>query len=196
MGMQSSKRNSYNETEETVTSSIRFRQYGRKDKDMKGDNSTINSEVIWKIKLLKTVIIRIFTLPEHNGPSESIGCKTEMMQYNDDNEQNSNPRYKLVESQIQGEHSSTININTTTNDNDNGCSSEWMRFNTRERTGNDCNGSWNLEQKINEIVFRKFMSTTKGYGEVAIDASNQARKKEFQWIYPSILRLQAVLKNV
>ncbi|KAA6391457.1 MAG: hypothetical protein EZS28_013019 [Streblomastix strix] len=91
------------------------------------------------------------TLPEHNGPSERINCKTERMKYNEDNEQNGNPRYKLVDSEAQSEHSSTININTITNYNDNGCSTKWMGFDTRQRTGNDSNSSWNLEQKISEV---------------------------------------------
>ncbi|KAA6367346.1 MAG: putative Transposon Ty3-G Gag-Pol polyprotein [Streblomastix strix] len=62
------------------------------------------------------------------------------------------PDINLIDSETQGEHSSTINIDTTTNDNVNRCSSKWMGFNTGERTGNDSNGSWNLEQKISEVI--------------------------------------------
>ncbi|KAA6371037.1 MAG: hypothetical protein EZS28_033437 [Streblomastix strix] len=144
--MESSKCNSENETEEAFTSPSRFIQYEEMDKDRNRNYSKINSEANRKIELSKTVILRNLTLPEHNGPSESISCETERMEYNDDNEQNGNPRYKLVDSETQGEHSSTINIDTTTNDNDNRCSTKWMGLNIGEKTGNDSNGSWNLGQ--------------------------------------------------
>ncbi|KAA6388314.1 MAG: hypothetical protein EZS28_016161 [Streblomastix strix] len=121
------------------------------DKDGNRNNSEINSEVNKKNELPKTVTLRTLTLPEHNGPSESISSKTERMEYNDDNEQNGNLRYKLVDSETQGEHSSTINTNITTNGNDNRCITKWMGFNIGERTGNDSNGSQNLEQKISEV---------------------------------------------
>ncbi|KAA6368459.1 MAG: hypothetical protein EZS28_036015 [Streblomastix strix] len=152
MGMESSKRNSQNKIEEAFSSPTRFIQYEKMNKDGNRNNSKINSEANRKTKLSKTVILRSHALPEHNGSSESISCKTERMEYNDDNEQNGNPRYKLVDSETQGEHSSKININTTTNDNDNRCSTKWMGFNIGEKTGNDSNGSWNLEQKISEVI--------------------------------------------
>ncbi|KAA6389016.1 MAG: hypothetical protein EZS28_015454, partial [Streblomastix strix] len=95
MGMKSSKCNSENETEEVFTSPTRLIQYEKMDKDRNKNNSKINSEVNRKAKLSKTVILRSLTLPEHNGPSESISCKIERMEYNDDNEQNVNPRYKM-----------------------------------------------------------------------------------------------------
>ncbi|KAA6374798.1 MAG: hypothetical protein EZS28_029674, partial [Streblomastix strix] len=41
------------------------------DKDRNRDSSKINSEANMKTKLPKTVILRSFTLREHNGPSES-----------------------------------------------------------------------------------------------------------------------------
>ncbi|KAA6384841.1 MAG: hypothetical protein EZS28_019630 [Streblomastix strix] len=101
MGMESSKRNSENETEEAFTSPTRFIQYQKMDKDENRDNSKTNSEVNRKTKLSKSVTLRSITLPEHNGPSESISCKTERMEYNYDNEQNGNLRYKLMESETQ-----------------------------------------------------------------------------------------------
>ncbi|KAA6394325.1 MAG: hypothetical protein EZS28_010151 [Streblomastix strix] len=73
------------------------------------------------------------------------------MEYNDDNEQDCNSRDKLVDSETHGEHSSTININTITNDNDNRCSTKQMGFYISERIRNDSDGSWNLEQKISEV---------------------------------------------
>ncbi|KAA6395543.1 MAG: hypothetical protein EZS28_008931 [Streblomastix strix] len=76
----------------------------------------------------------------------------ERLERNNSSGQDSNSRYKLVDSETQGEHSNTININTTTSDNDNRCSTKWMRFNTRERTGNDSYGSWNLIQNISEVI--------------------------------------------
>ncbi|KAA6367799.1 MAG: hypothetical protein EZS28_036675, partial [Streblomastix strix] len=152
MGMESSKRNSQNETEEAFTSPTRFIQHEKMDKDKNRNNSKINSETNRKTELSKTIILRSFTLPEHNGSSESISCKTERMEYNDDNEQNSNFRYKLVDSETQSEHSSTINIDITANDNDNRRSTQWMWFNIGKGTGNDSGGSWNLEQKISEVI--------------------------------------------
>ncbi|KAA6365577.1 MAG: hypothetical protein EZS28_038897 [Streblomastix strix] len=319
MGMKSSECNSQNETEDAFTPSTLSIQYEKMDKDRNRDNCKINSEINRKTKLSKTVILRSFTLPKHNGSSESISCKTERMEYNDHNEQNGNTRYKLLDSETQGEHSSTININTTTSDNDNGCSTKWMAFNTRERTGNDSNGSWNLEQQISQVneqqqgnqgynlrltkfhqtqknlriqslairsdnstavfdirkwrastslikeikqvhqtieklgiqiqithlpgvkneitdalsrlqragdyklkekilkhaclqmnlnptidlfsqnfnnLLPRFMSTTRGHGETAIDALNQTQKKELPWIHPPIPLLSAVLKKI
>ncbi|KAA6385266.1 MAG: hypothetical protein EZS28_019207 [Streblomastix strix] len=40
------------------------------------------------------------------------------------------------------------------------------------------------------------MSTIRIYGEIAIDALNQQRKKELRWIHPSIRLLQAALKKI
>ncbi|KAA6323934.1 MAG: hypothetical protein EZS28_054252, partial [Streblomastix strix] len=51
---------------------------------------------------------------------------------NGDIEANGNPRYKSVDSETQGEHSSAINTDTFQNDNDNGCSTHWLEFVTRE----------------------------------------------------------------
>ncbi|KAA6361762.1 MAG: hypothetical protein EZS28_042709, partial [Streblomastix strix] len=73
--MESSKCNSEYETEESLTSPTGFIQYEKMDKDRNRDNSKTNSEVNRKIKLFKTVILRNFTLPEHNGPPENISCK-------------------------------------------------------------------------------------------------------------------------
>ncbi|KAA6382348.1 MAG: hypothetical protein EZS28_022128, partial [Streblomastix strix] len=101
MGMESSKRNSQNETEEAFTSPTRFIQYEKMDKDRNRDNSKTNSKINKKAKLPKTIILRSFTLPEFNGPSENLSCKTERMEYNDDNEQDCNSRYKLVDSETQ-----------------------------------------------------------------------------------------------
>ncbi|KAA6396970.1 MAG: hypothetical protein EZS28_007504 [Streblomastix strix] len=58
-------------------------------------------------------------------------------------------------SKTQSEHYSIVNIDTTTNDNDNGCSTKQMRFTLRKRIGNDSNGSWDLEQKICEIIMQQ-----------------------------------------
>ncbi|KAA6392719.1 MAG: hypothetical protein EZS28_011753 [Streblomastix strix] len=150
--MESSQRNSQNETEEAITSSTRSIQYEKMDIDRNRDNSKTNSQINRKTKLFRTIILRSFTLPEHNGPPESISCKNERMEYNDDNEHDCNSRYKLVYSEIQSEYPSTINTDLIINDNYNRCSTQWMRFNTRERTGNDSNCSWNFEQKINHII--------------------------------------------
>ncbi|KAA6356958.1 MAG: hypothetical protein EZS28_047515, partial [Streblomastix strix] len=152
MRMESSQRNSQNETKEANTSSPRSIQYEKMDKDRNRDNSKTNSQVNWKIIPHKTIILRSFTLPKHNGPSESTICKTERMEYNEDNEQDGNSRYKLMDSETQGEHSSSVNTDTTINDNDNRCSTQWMVFNIREGIGNDSNCSWNLEQKISEVI--------------------------------------------
>ncbi|KAA6377355.1 MAG: hypothetical protein EZS28_027120 [Streblomastix strix] len=124
--MESYQCNGQNETEEAFTSPTRSIQYEKMDKDRNRNNSKINSKTKRKIELSKTAILRSLTLPEYNGSSESISCKTERMEYDDDNEQNGIPRYKLVDSEAQGEHSSTINIDTTTNGNDNRSSSGWM----------------------------------------------------------------------
>ncbi|KAA6393997.1 MAG: hypothetical protein EZS28_010476 [Streblomastix strix] len=62
--------------------------------------------------------------PEFNGPSESICGKTERMEYNDDNEQDRNSKHKLVDSEIQSDHSSIVNTDISTNDNDNRCSTQ------------------------------------------------------------------------
>ncbi|KAA6399693.1 MAG: hypothetical protein EZS28_004780 [Streblomastix strix] len=133
MGMESSQCNSKNETEEAFTPSTRSIQYEKIDKDRKRDNSQINSQVNRKTKLHKTIILRSFTLPEHIGPPESISCKTERMEYNNDNKHDCNSRYKLVDSETQSEHSSTINIDITTNGNDNRCGTLWMRFYMKKR---------------------------------------------------------------
>ncbi|KAA6380472.1 MAG: hypothetical protein EZS28_024000, partial [Streblomastix strix] len=97
MRMESSKCNRQNQTEEAFTSPIRSIQYEKIDKDRNRYNSKTNSQINKKAKLSKTVILRSLTLSEHNGPSESISSKTERMEYNDDNEQDCNSRYKLVD---------------------------------------------------------------------------------------------------
>ncbi|KAA6395507.1 MAG: hypothetical protein EZS28_008960, partial [Streblomastix strix] len=50
------------------------------------------------------------------------------------------------------QHSSVINLNTATNNNDNGCSTQQLWFKTGERTRNGHISSKNLEQKINEVI--------------------------------------------
>ncbi|KAA6374391.1 MAG: hypothetical protein EZS28_030080, partial [Streblomastix strix] len=150
IGMESNKCNNQNETKEAFTFPTRSIQYEKMDKDRNGDNSKINSQVNRKTKLSKTVILRSFTLPEYNGPSESISCQTDWNEYNDDHEQDCNIRYKLVDCETLSEHSSTINTDTSTNDNDSRCSTKRIGFITRERTENDNNDSWNLKQKIFE----------------------------------------------
>ncbi|KAA6376645.1 MAG: hypothetical protein EZS28_027829 [Streblomastix strix] len=151
MGMESSKCNSQNKTEEAITSHTRFIQHEKMDKDTNKHNSIKTSQINRKAKLHKNKILRSYILPKYNGPSEIISCKTERMEYNDDNEQNGNFRYKLVDRATQSEHSSIVHTDTTTNDYDYGCSIQQMGFNIRERTGNDSSGSWNLEQKISEV---------------------------------------------
>ncbi|KAA6359214.1 MAG: hypothetical protein EZS28_045260 [Streblomastix strix] len=111
------------------------------DKDRIRENSKTESQISKKAKLFKTTIQKKFTLPEHNEPTESISCMTERMEYIDDNEDDCNTRYKFVDCKIQSKHSSTINIDTTTNDNDNRCSTQWMWFNVREGSGKDSNSS-------------------------------------------------------
>ncbi|KAA6354671.1 MAG: hypothetical protein EZS28_049802 [Streblomastix strix] len=93
-------------------------------KNRNRDQSKTNSQIIMKTKQSKTIILRSFNLPEHDGSSESISCKTERMEYNDDNEQNGNRRYKLMDNETQGEHSSTINTDTASIDNVNRCSTK------------------------------------------------------------------------
>ncbi|KAA6385787.1 MAG: hypothetical protein EZS28_018689 [Streblomastix strix] len=57
-----------------------------------------------------------------------------------------------------------------------------------------------LQQSIPKIyfynLFPRFMSTTRGHGEIAIDTFNQTQKKEFLWIHPLILLLPEVLKKI
>ncbi|KAA6326734.1 MAG: hypothetical protein EZS28_053911, partial [Streblomastix strix] len=110
------------------------------------------AKLIGKLNYLRLQFQEASLFLNTNGSSESISCKTERMEYNGDNEQNGNPRYKQVDSETQSEHSSTINTDTTTNDNDNRCSTKWMGFNIGKRIGNDSDGSWNLEQKISEVI--------------------------------------------
>ncbi|KAA6399133.1 MAG: hypothetical protein EZS28_005346 [Streblomastix strix] len=52
-----------------------------------------------------------------------------------------------------------------------------------------------FSQHFNNLLPR-FMSTTRGHGETAIDAFNQTWKKELPWIHPSIPLLPAVLKKI
>ncbi|KAA6400189.1 MAG: hypothetical protein EZS28_004289 [Streblomastix strix] len=121
MGMEPNQRNSQNKTEDAITSPARFILYEKMNKDRNRDKSKTNSQINQKAKLLQTLILRSFTLPEYNRPLESIISKTQWMKYNDNIEQNSNSRHKLVDSETQSEYPSTTNIDTITNDNDNGC---------------------------------------------------------------------------
>ncbi|KAA6378678.1 MAG: hypothetical protein EZS28_025796 [Streblomastix strix] len=145
------QRNSQIETEEAITSATRSIQYQKMDKDRNRDNCKADCKIIRESKQFKTIILRSFKPFKHNGPSESISCKTERMKQNDDTEQDSNSRYKLVVFITQIEHSIVIDIDTTINDNDNGCSNNRMMFSASDGIGNDSNGSWNEEQKISEI---------------------------------------------
>ncbi|KAA6354532.1 MAG: hypothetical protein EZS28_049941, partial [Streblomastix strix] len=79
MGMETEQRNSQNETEEAFTSPTRSILFEKMGKDRNRDNSKKNCKIIKNDKLSNIVILRSLTLPEHNGPSESISSKTEKM---------------------------------------------------------------------------------------------------------------------
>ncbi|KAA6403508.1 MAG: hypothetical protein EZS28_000973 [Streblomastix strix] len=60
----------------------------------------------------------------------------------------------------------------------------------------------NLNQTINLFsqhfnnLLPRFMSTIRGYGEIAINAFNQTQEKELPWIHPAFPLLPAVLKKI
>ncbi|KAA6369252.1 MAG: hypothetical protein EZS28_035220 [Streblomastix strix] len=85
--MESNQCNIQNETEEAITSPTRHIQHEKMDKSRNRDYYEANSQVNRETKLPKSKILRSFTLAEYNGPSESISCKTERMEYKNDNEQ-------------------------------------------------------------------------------------------------------------
>ncbi|KAA6364372.1 MAG: hypothetical protein EZS28_040101 [Streblomastix strix] len=88
IGMESSKRNSQNETEESFTSPTRFIQYEKMDKDGNRDNSKINNKVNRKTELSNIPTLICITLPEHNRPLESISSSIERLEFNNDIGQN------------------------------------------------------------------------------------------------------------
>ncbi|KAA6380464.1 MAG: hypothetical protein EZS28_024007, partial [Streblomastix strix] len=151
MGMKSYQCNSQNKTEEAFTSPTRFVRHEKMDKDWNINNSDANSQSNCETKLSKTTILRCFTLPEHDRPKENISFKIEKLEFNEDNEQDSNSRYELVDSKAQSEHFNIIDINITINENDNRCNTQLMGFQTKEGIRDDCNASWNLEKQISEV---------------------------------------------
>ncbi|KAA6367093.1 MAG: hypothetical protein EZS28_037381 [Streblomastix strix] len=52
-----------------------------------------------------------------------------------------------------------------------------------------------FSQQFNNLLPR-FMSPIRGHGEIAIDALNQAWKKEFHWIHPLILLIQIIQMKI
>ncbi|KAA6393642.1 MAG: hypothetical protein EZS28_010828 [Streblomastix strix] len=131
--MESFQRNSKNGTKEAITSPSRSIQHEKIDKDKNRIFSVTNCKINKETKISKAAILRSFTLPKHDGLSERLSNKTGSLEFYSDNEQNGNPRYNLMNSKTQSAHSSIVNSDTTTNDNDNGCSTKQMRFNIRER---------------------------------------------------------------
>ncbi|KAA6376069.1 MAG: hypothetical protein EZS28_028405 [Streblomastix strix] len=115
------------------------------------DNNKAHCQINREIKFFKTIILRSITLPERNGRSESKICKVKMMKCNDVNEQDCNTRFKLVDRQIQSEHSSIVETDIITIDNGNGCNTQRIGFNTKKGIINDNKGSQNLEKMISEI---------------------------------------------
>lgn len=118
IGMESFQRNSKNGTKEAITSPSRSIQHEKIDKDKNRIFSVTNCKINKETKLYNAAILGSFTLPKYDGLSERLIYKTDSLEFYSDNEQDSNSRNNLMNSKNQSAHSSIVNSDITTKDND------------------------------------------------------------------------------
>ncbi|KAA6398777.1 MAG: hypothetical protein EZS28_005689 [Streblomastix strix] len=99
-----------------------------------------------------------------NETEKALSCKTERLKFNDDNEEDNSSRFKLVECKTQNELSIVIDKDTTTYDNDNGCSTQLMgsTLKREQEMIAMAHGTWNKRQAKLTSYNREIKATTQG----------------------------------